>query len=66
MWEKIEAILKEKQMTEAELLEQLSSAGKLFLKRTKSGNSPNPPYVRVCEITRILGVKTDDIIPDDY
>lgn len=66
MWEKIEAIMKEKEITEAELLEKLSSAGKLFLKRTKSGNSPNPPYVRVCEITKILGVTTDDIRPDDY
>lgn len=66
MWEKIEQILIEKKMTEEELHKKLSPAGKESIRRMKAGETRNPSYDRVCEITKILGVTTDAIRADNY
>lgn len=66
MWEKIENILNEKGLSEKEFYRKFSHSGQEMLRRIKAGTATNPPYVRICEITKILGVTTDDIRPDDF
>ena len=66
MWKKIEAIMKKKGITEAEIKEQLSNGEISTFNAIKYGTIKNPTWQFVSHLANLLDVSTDAIRPDDY
>lgn len=66
MWKKIEAIMKKKGITEAEIKEQLSNGEISTLNAIKYGTIKNPSFQFVSHLANILDTSTDTIRPDHF
>lgn len=66
MWKKIEAIMSEKGITEAEIKEKLSNGEISTFNGIKYGTTKNPTFDFVSHLARLLGVTTDDIRPENF